>query len=74
MMPGGDSDIALLKQLIADGADLNHSTPYYSEQKSGWDWIVEKHIDMLKMALESTGYDVNTQDDKGNTFCISSAG
>jgi len=68
MMPGGDSDIALLKQLIEDGADLNHSTLYYNEPKSGWDWIIEKHLDMLKMALEATGYDVNTQDNNGNTF------
>jgi len=68
MMQGGDGDIALLKQLIEDGADLNHSTLYYNEPKSGWDWIIEKHIDILKMALDTTGYDVNTQDNRGNTF------
>lgn len=68
MMQGSDADIALLKQLIEDGADLNHSTLYYNDPKSGWDWIAEKHLDLFKMALETTGYDVNTQDNNGNTF------
>jgi ankyrin repeat protein len=68
MMQAGDSDLALLEELIQDGADLNHSTPYYDELKSGWDWILAKDLDMFKMALEKTGFDVNTQDDNGNTF------
>jgi ankyrin repeat protein len=68
MMQASDSDVALLEELIQDGADLNHSTPYYDELKSGWDWILAKDLDMFKMALEKTGYDVNTQDDTGNTF------
>lgn len=68
MMQGSDSDVALLEELIQDGADLNHSTPYYDELKSGWDWILARDLDMFKMVLEKTGYDVNTQDDNGNTF------
>lgn len=68
MMQAGDSDLALLEELIQDGADLNHCTPYYDELRSGWDWILAKDLDMFKMALEKTGFDVNTQDDNGNTF------
>ena len=68
MMSGGDNDLTLLEQLIEDGADLNHATPYYGEPKSGWDWLLEKNLDILKMALSKTGYDINTQDDHGNTL------
>ncbi|MEO8473521.1 MAG: ankyrin repeat domain-containing protein [Chryseolinea sp.] len=68
MMQGGDSDIKLLEQLIEDGADLNQSTPHYDEQKSGWDWVIVRSIEMVDMALKKTGFDINTQDNQGNTL------
>lgn len=68
MMSGDDSDIALMEQLITDGADLNQTTPYYDELRSGWDWILMRDLELFSMALKNTGYDVNTQDDDGNTF------
>lgn len=68
MMQGGKSDIALLEQLIEDGADMDQSTPYYSRQKSGWDWAVEKPIEVLQMLLKKVSRDVNTQDNDGNTL------
>lgn len=68
MMSGGDHDLALLEQLIDDGANLNHATPYYDELRSGWDWILARDLDLFSMALKKTGFDVNTQDDDGNTF------
>jgi uncharacterized protein len=68
MMQGGANDTALLEQLLADGADLDHATPYYSTPKSGWDWIIEKSTEVMQMALLKTGTDVNHQDNEGNTL------
>lgn len=68
MMQGYDGEMELLGQLIDDGADLEQTTPYYGEQRSAWDWIAGKSIEVLKMVLEKTGRDVNQQDDSGNTL------
>lgn len=68
MMPGGKRDVELLEQLLEDGADLEESAQWYSNQKFGWDWIVEKSIEVLQAALSKTGKDVNEQDNEGNTL------
>jgi ankyrin repeat protein len=68
MMHGGDNEFALLEQLLEDGADLDSAAPYYNKTKSGWDWVVEKSLDVLQMALKKTGVDVNRQDNDGNTL------
>lgn len=67
-MGGESKDTQLLKKLIEDGADLNDAPEWYSKPKSGWDWIVEKPANVLEAALEASGYDVNGQDDNGNTL------
>lgn len=68
MMQGGKKDAELVAQLLEDGASLEESAPYYSNNKSGWDWIVEKPVEVLEMALKQTGKDVNEQDNDGNTL------
>ncbi len=68
MMQGSDNDIALLGQLVTDGADLDQEAPYYNEPKTGWDWIAEKSAEILGLMLKKTGRDVNHQDDDGNTL------
>ncbi|MBX3256586.1 MAG: ankyrin repeat domain-containing protein [Chitinophagaceae bacterium] len=68
MMQGGKSDVELVEQLLEDGASLEESAPWYSNNKSGWDWIVEKPIEILEIALKKTGKDVNEQDNDGNTL------
>lgn len=68
MMLGGEKDTTLLEQLVEDGADLENTAPYYSNPKSGWDWIIEKPMIIMQRLLEKTGRDVNRQDDEGNTL------
>jgi uncharacterized protein len=68
MMQGGDSEMELLERMVDDGANPDDSAPYYSQAKSGWDWIVEKSTDYLEMMLKKTSRDVNAQDDEGNTL------
>lgn len=68
MMPGSEKDITLLEQLVDDGADLESAPPYYSNPKSGWDWIIEKPIPVMERLLKKTKQDVNMQDDNGNTL------
>ena len=65
---GSDRENTLLEKMIDDGADLTQSGEYYGKPKSGWDWVVEKPIATLQMALGKTGYDVNEQDNDGNTL------
>lgn len=68
MMSGSEREIALLHQLIDDGADLEMTAPYYSEAYSAWDWIAQKNLETLQTVLNKTGRDVNLQDDAGNTL------
>lgn len=68
MMQGGKSDFELLDQLLDDGANLEESAPWYGDQKTGWDWIVEKPVDIFQMALKKTSKDPNEQDNEGNTL------
>lgn len=68
MMQGGQKDMELLGLLLRDGASLEESAPYYSNDKSGWDWIIEKSVDVLQLALQATGKDVNEPDNEGNTL------
>jgi len=67
-MQGSDRENALLEKMINDGADLLQSGEHYGKQKSGWDWVIEKPINTLQMALNKTGYNVNEQDNDGNTL------
>lgn len=68
MLQGGSKEVALLEQLVTDGADLEQTAPYYGNPKSGWDWAVDKPIEVLQMLLKKTGRDINTQDNEGNTL------
>jgi len=68
MMQGNNNDVVLLEQLIDDGADMEQTTPYYDQQKSGWDWAVEKPFQVLQMLLKKEIKDVNAQDNSGNTL------
>ncbi len=58
----------LLVQLLADGADLNSKSPYYSVPKSGWQWVVVKDPVVLEEALKACAHDVNEMDEQGNTL------
>lgn len=66
-MSGGGSP-ELLLQLISDGADLYQASPYYNHPKSGVDWLAEKSPDLLKALLAAGAFDLDRQDDAGNTL------
>ncbi|HPZ87668.1 MAG TPA: hypothetical protein PLQ32_06170 [Flavihumibacter sp.] len=68
MMSGSKTETELLGLLLRDGASLEETAPYYSNEKSGWDWLVEKPVELLQLALEATGKEVNEADNEGNTL------
>lgn len=68
MMQGGKTDVELLGLLLRDGASLEESALWYAREKSGWDWIIEKPIELLQLALQETGKDLNEADNDGNTL------
>lgn len=68
MMYQSDGGFSLLQQLIDDGADLKQSSPYYDEDKSGLDWLIEKDSSLLKAIVEKNNIDINEQDNDGNTM------
>ncbi|MFT4023233.1 MAG: hypothetical protein QM664_05550 [Flavihumibacter sp.] len=49
-------------------ASLDESAPYYAKEKSGWNWIIEKPVDVLQLGLQETGKDVNEADNEGDTL------
>jgi uncharacterized protein len=68
MMYQSDGGFALLQQLIDDGADLKQCSPYYNEDKSGLDWLIEKDSSLLQAIVEKNNINVNEQDNEGNTM------
>jgi ankyrin repeat protein len=67
-MGSSEQQIALLEQMIDEGADLNQAAEYYSVPKTGWAWMAEKPTAVLQKVLNKTGRDVNEQDNDGNTL------
>lgn len=65
---GTDRDIALLKALISDGADVYQTAPHYGHEKSALDWMCEQPAGMLEAVLEAGVADVTRRDDSGNTL------
>lgn len=61
-------DIALVKALLSDGADIYQTSPYYSRPKAAIDWVCEQPSAMLEAILESGAADVHRRDDDGNTL------
>ena len=65
---GTDRDVAMLKVLISDGADVYQTSPYYGNEKSALDWFCERPASMLEAVLETGVVDINRKDDAGNTL------
>lgn len=65
---GTGRDIALLKALINDGADVYQTSPHYGIEKSAMDWICEQPASMLEAVLETGMADINRKDNAGNTL------
>ncbi|RXK85326.1 ankyrin repeat domain-containing protein [Filimonas effusa] len=65
---GSPDTIALLLQMLEDGASIYQASPYYNVPKSGIDWLSEKAPEVVKAVLAADAIDINRQDDHGNTF------
>ncbi|WP_118976242.1 ankyrin repeat domain-containing protein [Taibaiella koreensis] len=63
-----ERDIALVKALIEDGADVYQVSPYYSRDKSAVAWIAEKPSEWLQALLDMGVVDIERKDDRGNTL------
>ncbi|XZF15813.1 ankyrin repeat domain-containing protein [Chitinophagaceae bacterium MMS25-I14] len=61
-------DREILKQLVADGADLHQTCLLYGEEKTPIELIAGKSTDILKAVLETGNADINHQDNHGNTL------
>jgi uncharacterized protein len=58
----------LLKLLLEDGADLYETSTYYSKQATAMDAFADKSPEIIQTVIDSDGFDVNRQDDEGNTL------
>lgn len=63
-----EQDVEILKTLVADGADLYQTSPYYDRGKSALEWIAEQPAEAMRAALDTGTVDVNRKDDAGNTL------
>lgn len=61
-------DVALIKALLRDGADIYQASPYYSKPKAALDWVAEYPAEMLEGILETGVIDLDRRDDEGNTL------
>jgi ankyrin repeat protein len=62
------ADVALIKALIRDGADIYQTSPYYAKDKAAIDWLAEQPADMLQGVLETGVIEIDRRDDEGNTL------
>ena len=58
----------LLKLLLEDGADLYETSTDYQKQVNTIDALVDKSPELLQIVIDSNSFDVNRQDDEGNTL------
>jgi len=58
----------LLKLLLEDGANLYETSTNYSSQVNTMDALADKSPELLQVVIDSSGFDVNRQDDAGNTL------
>jgi ankyrin repeat protein len=60
--------VALLLELLQDGADLYQGSLWYGEPKTAADWLAEKEASLLQAVLEAGAIDLQRRDDHGNTL------
>jgi len=58
----------LLKLLLEDGADLYETSTHYNKQVTTMDALADKAPELLEIVINSDSFDVNRQDDEGNTL------
>lgn len=58
----------LLKLLLEDGGSLYETSTHYGKQATTMDALVDKSSDVLQIVIDSDGFEVNRQDDEGNTL------
>ncbi|WP_316794810.1 ankyrin repeat domain-containing protein [Pedobacter agri] len=63
-----ETNQAIIKQLINDGADLHLACNRYGEQKTTIDMAAGKSLEVIQAILETGFIDINVQDEKGNTL------
>lgn len=63
-----EQEIALLNELLRDGADIYQTSPYYGQPKSGADWVAEKPAALLQAVLDTGVLELDHQDDSGETL------
>ncbi|RZL47441.1 MAG: ankyrin repeat domain-containing protein [Pedobacter sp.] len=63
-----ETNQAIIKQLINDGADVYKFCNRYGEQKTTLDMAAGKSVEILEAILETGVVDLNAQDSNGNTL------
>jgi len=63
-----ETNQAIIKQLINDGADLQKTCNRYGEQKTALDMAAGKSVEIIQAILDTGIVDINAQDEKGNTL------
>lgn len=58
----------LLKLLLEDGADIYETSTNYGKQVNTMDALADKSPELVQVVIDSSGFDVNRQDDAGNTL------
>lgn len=58
----------LLKLMLEDGADLYETSTHYSKQATTMDALADKSPEVIQVVIDSDGFDLNRQDDEGNTL------
>ncbi|SEW53450.1 ankyrin repeat domain-containing protein [Chitinophaga arvensicola] len=65
---GSESETALIKALIADGADIYQTSPWYSKGKAALDWVAEYPAEVLQAIMDTGAIELERRDDQGNTL------
>ncbi|GGC41636.1 hypothetical protein GCM10011386_37210 [Parapedobacter defluvii] len=58
----------IVSLLLAAGADLTEASSWYSNAKTGVDWVAEKSADLLAQVVENGHLGADYRDNEGNTL------
>lgn len=65
---GSADEVALIKTLVLDGADIYQVSPHYSRGKAPLDWVAEQPADVLAAVLDTGTVELERRDEQGNTL------
>lgn len=68
MYTDNEQALKIVELMLRHGADITGVSSWYSQEKTGADWVTEKSADLLALVIEGGFLDSQYRDNDGNTL------